>query len=63
MNSKAQIIIDNRWLEGEFKRYRPSQDELDRNKDEKQKQAERDQRAQDAVDALKRSEEPAGSST
>lgn len=62
MNSKRQIIIDNRWPEGEFKIYRPSQDELDRNADEKQKQAERDRKAQEASDA-NQAEESARSST
>ena len=63
MNSKPQIIIDNRRLEGEFKRYRPSQEELERNELEKAKQAERDRKAQEASDALHQAEELAGSST
>lgn len=63
MNSKPQVIIDNRWLEGEFKRYRPSQAELDQNEREKQEQAERDRKAQEASDALHRAEEAARSLT
>ncbi len=46
MTPKNQIIIDNRWVEGEIKKYRSNQEQLQQNQREKEVQRQRDEQAQ-----------------
>ena len=45
MTPKNQIIIDNRWVEGEIKKYRSKQEQLQQNQREKEVQRQRDEQA------------------
>ncbi len=45
MIPRNQIIIDNRWADGEYKKYRSNQEQLEQNQREKEVQRERDDRA------------------
>jgi len=46
MTPRNQIIIDNRWVEGEIKKYRSNQEQLEQNQREKEAQRRTDERAQ-----------------
>jgi hypothetical protein len=49
MTPRNQIIIDNRWVEGEIKKYRSNQEQLQQNQREKEAQRRTDERAQNEV--------------
>jgi hypothetical protein len=46
MTPRNQIIIDNRWVEGEIKKYRSNQEQLEQNQREKEAQRRTDERVQ-----------------